>query len=139
MGLLRTISLKPVPTCSFSELRHPKLILSSPVPMVANLPENVRVGVVPVAIGGANIVHLDKDFDPASIANEADWYKSFMAAYDNEPYKRLVECARIAQKDGVIKGILLHQGETNNGDQTWPAKVKKIYEDLLADIGQSNI
>ena len=103
--------------------------------MVANLPEEVRVGVVPVAIGGANIVHLDKDFDPASIANEADWYKSFMAAYDNAPYKRLVECARKAQKDGVIKGILLHQGETNNGDPTWCDKVKKIYEDLLADLG----
>lgn len=103
--------------------------------MIANLPENVRVGVVPVAIGGANIIHFYKDFDPVSIANEADWYKSFMAAYNNEPYNRLVECARLAQKDGVIKGILLHQGETNNGDLTWPAKVKKIYEDLLSDLG----
>lgn len=103
--------------------------------MVANLPDEVRIGVVPVAIGGANIAHLDKDFDPVSIANEADWYKAFMAAYDNAPYKRLVECARIAQKDGVIKGILLHQRETNNGDPTWCAKVKKIYEDLLADLG----
>lgn len=103
--------------------------------MIDNLPENVRVGVVPVAIGGANIVHFYKDFDPASIENEAAWYKAFMAAYDNEPYKRLVECARLAQKDGVIKGILLHQGETNNGDPTWPTKVKSIYEDLLADLG----
>lgn len=102
--------------------------------MIDNLPENVRIGVVPVAIGGANIDHLDKDFDPASIANEADWYKSFMAAYDNAPYKRLVECARIAQKHGVIKGILLHQGETNNGNPQWLAKVKKIYEDLLSDL-----
>ncbi|MDE6154078.1 MAG: sialate O-acetylesterase, partial [Muribaculaceae bacterium] len=88
--------------------------------MVANLPENIRIGVVPVAIGGANIDHLDKDFDPATIANEADWYKSFMAAYDNAPYRRLVECARVAQRQGVIKGILLHQGETNNGNQAWP-------------------
>lgn len=103
--------------------------------LVANLPEDVRVGVIPVAIGGANIVHLDKDFDPASIANEADWYKAFMAAYNNAPYKRLLECARIAQKDGVIKGILLHQGETNNGDPTWCVKVKKIYDDLLTDLG----
>lgn len=103
--------------------------------MIANLPENVRVGVVPVAIGGANIDHLAKDFDPATIANEADWYKSFMSAYDNQPYKRLVECARIAQQQGVIKGILLHQGETNNGNQQWPEKVKKIYEDLLSDLG----
>lgn len=103
--------------------------------MVANLPENIRIGVVPVAIGGANIDHLDKDFDPATIANEADWYKSFMAAYDNAPYSRLVECARVAQRQGVIKGILLHQGETNSGNPAWPEKVKKIYDDLLADLG----
>ena len=93
--------------------------------MIVNLPDNIRVGVVPVAIGGANIKHLDKDFDSATIANEAEWYKSFMAAYDNAPYKRLVECARIAQQQGVIKGILLHQGETNNGYREWPAYVKK--------------
>ncbi len=103
--------------------------------MIVNLPDNIRVGVVPVAIGGANIKHLDKDFDSATIANEAEWYKSFMAAYDNAPYKRLVECARIAQQQGVIKGILLHQGETNNGDREWPAYVKKIYDDLLTDLG----
>lgn len=103
--------------------------------MVANLPENMRVGVVPVAIGGANIKHFFKDFDPASIAGEAEWYKNFMAAYDNHPYQRLLECARIAKEQGVIKGILLHQGETNHGDPAWPQYVKKIYEDLLADLG----
>lgn len=102
--------------------------------MVANLPENIRIGVVPVAIGGASITQLDKDFDPATLADAADWFKSFMAAYDNRPYQRLVEVARIAQRDGVIKGILLHQGETNNGDQTWPSKVKKVYTDLLSDL-----
>lgn len=102
--------------------------------MIANLPENVRVGVVPVAIGGANIDHLGKDFNPSDIANEADWYRAFMAKYDNAPYQRLIECARLAQQKGVIKGILLHQGETNTGNPEWPAKVKKIYEDILSDL-----
>lgn len=103
--------------------------------MVANLPENVTVGVVPVAIGGCKIEHLDKDFDPATLSQEADWFRNFMKEYDNEPYKRLVECAKKAQKDGVIKGILLHQGESNSGQQDWPRKVKKVYEDLLSDLG----
>lgn len=102
--------------------------------MVANLPDNVRVGVVPVAVGGANILHLDKDFDPATIKDSPDWYKALIAPYDNMPYKRLVECARLAQRDGVIKGILLHQGETNNGDPKWCDMVKKVYEDLLSDL-----
>lgn len=103
--------------------------------MVANLPEDVTVGVVAVAIGGCRIEHLDKDFDPASLATEADWFKSFMKAYDNQPYARLLACARKAQQDGVIKGILLHQGESNNGDGQWGSKVKKIYNDLLSDLG----
>lgn len=102
--------------------------------MVANLPDNVRIGVVPVAVGGANILHLDKDFDPATIEESPDWYKALIAPYDNMPYKRLVECARLAQRDGVIKGILLHQGETNNGDPKWCDMVKKVYDDLLSDL-----
>ncbi|MDE6095625.1 MAG: sialate O-acetylesterase [Muribaculaceae bacterium] len=103
--------------------------------MVANLPANVRVGVVSVAVGGCRIEHLDKDFDPESLGNEAEWFKGFMSAYDNRPYDRLVSCARKAQESGVIKGILLHQGESNNGDTEWCSKVKKIYTDILSDLG----
>jgi hypothetical protein len=47
----------------------------------------------------------------------------------------MVEVAKEAQKQGVIKGFLLHQGESNNGDQQWPNKVKGIYDDLMADLG----
>lgn len=57
-----------------------------------------------------------------------------MARYDNTPYKRLVECAREAQQYGVIKGIIFHQGESNDGDPHWPEMVKKLYEDLLHDL-----
>ena len=39
------------------------------------------------------------------------------------------------KQDGVIKGILLHQGETNTNDPQWPANVKKVYDDILADLG----
>ena len=102
--------------------------------MVDNLTEDVRVGVVPVAIGGCKIEHLDKDFDPATLASEADWFKNFMQAYGNAPYARLVECAKKAQNDGVIKGILLHQGESNTGDPQWWNKVRKVYDDLLSDL-----
>lgn len=103
--------------------------------MVDNLPEDVKVGVIAVAIGGCKIEHLDKDFDPSTLANEADWFKNYMKAYDNKPYERLISCAKKAQEKGVIKGILLHQGESNNGDQQWCAKVEKIYNDILSDLG----
>jgi alpha-L-fucosidase 2 len=42
--------------------------------------------------------------------------------------------AKRAQKDGVIKGILLHQGESNTNDKGWPNKVKGIYDNLLKDL-----
>jgi alpha-L-fucosidase 2 len=45
-----------------------------------------------------------------------------------------VNSAKTAQKDGVIKGILLHQGESNSGDKEWPNKVKGVYDNLLKDL-----
>jgi alpha-L-fucosidase 2 len=55
-------------------------------------------------------------------------------AYGGNPYAHLVAMGKLAQKDGVIKGILLHQGESNPGDKEWPNKVKAIYDSLLADL-----
>lgn len=102
--------------------------------LVENLPENVRVGVVHVAIGGCKIELYQKDQREAYVQTAPDWMKGMLKAYDNDPYTRLVEMARIAQKDGVIKGILLHQGESNTGQKDWPQKVKTVYDSLLADL-----
>ena len=54
--------------------------------------------------------------------------------YDGNPYQRLVEMAKLAQQDGVIKGILLHQGESNPNDSLWTNKVKLVYDNLLKDL-----
>ena len=34
----------------------------------------------------------------------------------------------------MIKGILLHQGESNTGDVRWPEKVAWVYNQLIADL-----
>ena len=60
--------------------------------------------------------------------------KNIIKTYDGSPYQYLVDAAKLAQKDGVIKGILLHQGESNNNDKQWPAKVKGIYDGLIKDL-----
>lgn len=103
--------------------------------MVDNLPEEVRIGLINVAVGGAPIEDLDKDLDPATLEKKDGWYKNYMKEYDNSPYNRLLECAKKAQEAGVIKGILLHQGESNNCQESWCGKVKKVYDDLLSDLG----
>ena len=58
--------------------------------MVASLPNNIKIGVIHVAIGGIDI----KGFLPDSIKEYAEkkapgWMKGMLAAYDNNPYKRL--------------------------------------------------
>ncbi len=103
--------------------------------MAANLPDDIKIGVIPVAVAGCRIEHYDKNFDQDSLKNAPDWFKNIMSGYDNHPYNALVKYGRKAQKEGVIKGILLHQGESNTGDTEWPAKVNEIYRNLLADLG----
>lgn len=102
--------------------------------LVENLPPHVRIGVVHVAIGGCRIELFQKDKCEEYIKTAPDWMVNTLKEYDNDPYTRLVEMARIAQKSGVIKGILLHQGESNTGDKEWSQKVKSVYDNLLADL-----
>ena len=97
---------------------------------------NIRIGVVDVAVAGCDIQLFET-------ANDADleyqkkvdsWMKPMIEAYGGRPYLRLVEAAKEAQKVGVIKGILLHQGETNTGQSTWPGRVAAIYDNLISQL-----
>jgi hypothetical protein len=105
--------------------------------MVAALPTNVTVGVVAVAIGSTPIELFDKDKYETTLKNNYDqwWAKMTILCYGGNPYGRLIEMAKKAQSVGVIKGILLHQGCSNNAQADWPNKVKKIYNDMLKDLG----
>ena len=102
--------------------------------LVEKLPKQVKVGVVNVAVGGCKIELFDKDNFRTYAATAPAWMKGMIDAYGGNPYARLVEMGKRAQKDGVIKGILLHQGESNTGDKQWPSKVKGVYANLLKDL-----
>ncbi len=103
--------------------------------LVENLPENIKVGVINVAVAGCSIDCFDSDKVAEYKETAPSWMKPMIEAYGDDPYARLVELAKLAQKDGVIKGILLHQGCTDNGDPQWPEKVRKIYGRLIMDLG----
>ncbi|HEX7569565.1 MAG TPA: sialate O-acetylesterase, partial [Verrucomicrobiae bacterium] len=98
------------------------------------LPPNITVGIINVSIGGCKIELFEKDTFQSYAATAPNWMTNTIHNYSGNPYQHLVEMAKLAQKDGVIKGILLHQGESNNGDKNWPNKVKGVYENLLADL-----
>lgn len=103
--------------------------------MVANLPDSIKIGIINVAIGGCDIRLFDKDIyqDYDSTYTEA-WFTDKIKSYEGNPYKYLIDLANLAQQDGVIKGILLHQGETNTGNTQWPSYVKTIYNNMLIDL-----
>ena len=108
--------------------------------MVQELPDK-KIGVIAVAMGGSPIEMLDKDLYAEKIKEKESnggtpwWATLANRHYGGNPYGRIIEMAKKAQKVGVIKGILLHQGCSNNGQEDWPDKVKKIYKDMLHDLG----
>ena len=101
--------------------------------LVASLPENIKIGVIHVAIGGIDIRGFLPDSIPSYVKRAPNWMTGMLKAYDNNPYERLVTLARKAQKEGVIKGILMHQGETNTGDPKWAGMVQQVYDRLCGD------
>ncbi len=105
--------------------------------MVSNLPPNIRVGVVKVGAAGTKIEFWDKDVYTNYLASlpASDHYKVDLANdYGGNPYAFFLDLAKTAQKSGVIKGILLHQGESNFEDNDWPKKVKTVYDNLIKDL-----
>ena len=102
--------------------------------LVAKLPEKIRVGVINVSVAGCKIELFDKANYQAYASGAPTWMTNILKQYDDNPYQHLVDMAKLAQKDGVIKGILLHQGESNTNDKQWPAKVKGIYDSLIQDL-----
>ena len=104
--------------------------------MCEKLPD-VKIGVVHVAVGGTSIKGFMEEMCEDYIAGEADWFRSYMKSYDNNPFRRLVETAKKAQQFGVVKGILMHQGETDTGNPQWASMVKTVYERILDELNLS--
>ena len=105
--------------------------------MVEKLSEtnpDVKIGVIVVAIGGAGIKAFHKTKYYEYYTTSGAWQQSLMNLYNGYPYGKLVEMAKIAQKQGVIKGILMHQGETDGCGEEWRGYVADIYNGLVEDL-----
>jgi hypothetical protein len=102
--------------------------------LVSNLPKKIRIGIINVSVAGAKIEVFEKDSYQSYLATAPVWMKNIATEYGGNPYERLVELSKLAQKSGVIKGVLLHQGESNPNDSLWTQKVKGIYDMLMKDL-----
>lgn len=106
--------------------------------MIKHLPDSIKVGVINVSVGGSDIRLFDKDiYSNYTKTYPEDWFQKKINDYGGKPYEHFINLAKLSQKDGVIKGILLHQGETNQDDKNWPEYVKVIYENILSDLNLS--
>jgi hypothetical protein len=120
---------------------------------VAN--KGIKVGVIAVAVDGCqiNLFSKDKNVFKTYVRAQADWMRNQAEAYvdstagstiptadfetEDYPYQRLVDLAKIAKREGVIKGIIMHQGESggNMPGKTYAQSVRQIYNDLCGDLG----
>ena len=102
--------------------------------LIEKLQETKKVGVINVSVEEASIVLFDEDRSTSYLQTADDWIQDFASVYNNNPFRVLVNSAKKAQKSGIIKGILLHQGESDSGDKNWPKNVKIIYDKLLEEL-----
>lgn len=107
--------------------------------LVDSLPDRIKIGVINVSVAGTKIELFDKDKYQGYLGGlpSNDKYINDIStkSYGGNPYGRLVEMGKLAQKDGVIKGILFHQGESGAmPSNKWTDIVKKIYGDLIKDL-----
>ena len=103
--------------------------------MVEKTDPQIKVGVIVVAVAGCSIKLFDKDQYKSYAQGQQSWMTQRINDYGGNPYGRLIEMAKKAQEDGVIKGIIFHQGETDAGDGSWPSKVKGVYDNIIKDLG----
>ena len=106
--------------------------------MVEKTDPQIKVGVIVVAVAGCSIDLFDKDSYANYARTQQSWMTQRINDYGGNPYGRLIEMAKKAQEEGVIKGIIFHQGETDAGDGQWPSKVKKVYDNIIKDLGLEN-
>lgn len=94
------------------------------------------VAVIQVAVDGCPLRLFDKDQCQGFVDScQMDWMKAEIASYDGNPYGRLITLAKQAQAQGwTIRGLLVHQGETDAYGDHWPKQLLKIYNDILADL-----
>jgi hypothetical protein len=102
--------------------------------LAAAYPE-ATIGLVPCAISGVDIDFFRKGVISARRAE-------FRIPPDNHwegAYEWVIERARLAQRSGVIRGIIFHQGESDTGQSVWADEVREMVTDLRTDLGLGDV
>jgi hypothetical protein len=95
---------------------------------MASYRKHVRIGLIPCAAGGSPI---------------SSWTKGgYHDQTKSHPYDDAIERAKVTMKDGVIKGIIWHQGESDSTPekvQVYQAKLEELIASFRRDLGDENL
>ncbi|MBN3520178.1 sialate O-acetylesterase [Algoriphagus lutimaris] len=97
--------------------------------IMANENPNITIGLIPTAVGGSSINAWFAD----SLHQQTNAY----------PYNDMILRAKEAMKDGTLKGILWHQGESDSGNEAsvagYSQKFLAMVDSLKKDLGVESI
>ena len=83
---------------------------------------DITIGLIPCAVGGTPLSRWEKNGDL---------------------YKQAVERAKAAMKDGTLRGILWHQGESDSGREetakSYGERLAKMVTDLRTELGAGDV
>jgi hypothetical protein len=103
--------------------------------LIQSLPEGSTIGLVPCGVIAADIDLFRKN---AISARRGEFYIPPDDHWQGA-YEWIVQRARLAQESGIIRGILMHHGESDTGQQAWADKVAEIVSDLKQDLQLGDI
>ena len=84
--------------------------------LIDELPEQDTIGLIPLARDGQRI---------ETFMENGQYYDGILASIN----------AAKQSENARFEGIIFHQGESNNGEQSWLGNVKTLYEQMKAAMG----
>ncbi|NLG19320.1 MAG: sialate O-acetylesterase [Fibrobacter sp.] len=98
--------------------------------LIDSVRSDIKIGLIPCALSGQA---LNVFLKGRSNFNIPTWAHPTLG--NSSPYTWMYNRCKIAQQTGVIKGILLHQGESGAGDGAdWVKMAKGIFDTLKKDL-----
>jgi hypothetical protein len=97
--------------------------------LLDSIRDDIKIGLIPCALSGQGLQVFVKDGSNFNIPN---WAHPTLG--NSSPYTWMLNRCKKAQETGVIKGILLHQGESGSGSRPWGDVAKQIMDDLKKDL-----
>jgi hypothetical protein len=97
--------------------------------LIDSVRSDIKIGLIPCALSGQAMKVFVKGDSNFAIPT---WAQPTLG--NSSPYAWMLARCKLAQQTGVIKGILIHQGESGSGGSAWGTMTKGILDSLKKDL-----